>query len=456
MPIQKIQEEFTFFADRKLTIVVARIAIGGILINKPLHSFLFAALPLLYMLYVNLEQISSLAAVRIVGCTVLGVALIYGLAWILLRNSIRAGLVASLCVLVWYTWYHSAALTLIFPLAMLAVIDWGLKGRVEEIAVIFLNVISLFMAIFIVIMISLTGIRRDLHIGSTHASVPASHGPDVYFIVVDSLGSPKLLQERFGYNSQPFVVQLQQSGFQVGECRSTATETRDSLTAMLNGNPQLPYGYNRLVHPALRTTLESQGYSTWAFSTGWIWTEFMDADRYYQPAYGPMTEFEAFALTLTPLWSLIDLNVARGNMSRLRTLTLLEHLPDAAADPKAQFVFAHILPPHPPFVFGPNGETLDPVAFENSAWNFGDASNQEYLPELYDKGYVKQLQYMVKAIPPVLEKIIAASPNSIIILTGDHGPWYGKNDYENHAVLCATRGLKALDALDAVNEIIKK
>ena len=245
-------------------------------------------------------------------------------------------------------------------------------------------------------------------------------------------------------------------GFRVSDCRSPATDTKDSLTAMLNGDTQLPYTYYHLVHSALRTTLEQQGYSTWAFSTGWIWTEFLDADRYYQPAYGPMTEFEAFALTLTPLGSFINLDVARGKMSRLRALTLLSHLPDAAADPTAQFVFAHFLPPHPPFVFGPNGETLDPATFENSAWNFGDASNNEYLPKLYDKGYIEQLQYVEKALPPVLEKIIHVAPDSIIILTGDHGPWYGKNDYENHAVLCATHGLKAVNALDAVNEIINK
>jgi hypothetical protein len=425
------------------------------LVTKPFHPFLFAALPFLYMLYVNLDQVSSLAALRIVGLTVLGVALIYGLAWLLLHDSIRAGLAASLCVLLWYTCYHITALLLVLPLSMLAVINWKMKGRFEKIINLFLNMISICMTVFIVSMISLTGVRRDLHLGN-HSNLPASHSPDVYFIVLDSFGSPALLQERFGYNAQPFVAQLQQLGFRVRDCRSPATDTKDSLTAMLNGDTKLPYTYDHLVHSALRTTLERQGYSTWAFSTGWIWTEFLDADRYYQPAYGPMTEFEAFALTLTPLRSFIDLNVARGRMTRLRALSLLAHLPDAASDPTAQFVFAHFIPPHPPFVFGPNGETLDPAIFENSAWNFGDASNNEYLPKLYDKGYIGQLQYVEKALPPVLEKIIHAAPESIIILTGDHGPWYGKNDYENHAVLCATHGLKAVNALDAVNEIIDK
>jgi hypothetical protein len=405
------------------------------------------------MLYVNLDQVSSLAALRIVGLTVLGVALIYWLALLALHNSIRAGLAASLCVLIWYTWYHATALILVIPLSILAVINWRVKGHVEEIINCFLNAVSICMTLFIVIMISLTGFRRDLHIGNP-SRVPASYSPDVYFIVVDSFGSPALLQERFGYDAQPFVVELQQLGFHASECRSPGTNTKDSLTAMLNGNPQLPYTYDHLVHSALRTTLEQKGYATWAFSTGFIWTEFMDANRYYQPAFGPMTEFEAFALTVTPLRGLIDLNAEWGKMTRLRALSLLENLPDSAADPKAQFVFAHIIQPHPPFVFGPNGETLHPSALEYSAWIYSDSPNQGNWVEPYDKGYIGQLQYVEKALPPVLEKIIRIAPDSIIILTGDHGPWYGKNDYESHAVLCATRGLKAVNALDAVNEII--
>jgi hypothetical protein len=423
--------------------------------SKPIHPFLIAPLPLLYMLYVNLDQVHSLAATRIVSLTVLGVAVIYGLAWLLLRKPIRAGMVASFCVLLWYNWNLLAFLVLVVLLVVLAAVVWKRKGRIESIINFFLNAVSISLTVFLVFMIAVIGLRRDLHIFSRHVA-PNKNLPDVYFIVLDSYGASSVLQERFGYNNQPFITQLQQMGFRVGECLSTATLTDESLTAILNSDPKLTYSYDRLVHSALRTTLEKRGYSTWAFSTGWIWTEFMDADRYYMPAYGPLTEFEAFALTLTPLRSLIDLDAARGNMTRLRALTLLAHLPDAAADPGAQFIFTHIVQPHPPFVFGPNGETLNPSALENSAWNFGDKLDQEFLPDFYARGYIGQLQYLETRLLPILEQIVNTSPESIIILTGDHGPWYGKNDYQTHAVLCSTRGLESMNALDAVNEIMIK
>jgi hypothetical protein len=44
----------------------------------------------------------------------------------------------------------------------------------------------------------------------------------------------------------------------------------------------------------------------------------------------------------------------------------------------------------------------------------------------------------------------------MIILAGDHGPWYGEDDFEAHALLCATPGLEAVNTLDAVNEITDK
>ena len=47
-------------------------------------------------------------------------------------------------------------------------------------------------------------------------------------------------------------------------------------------------------------------------------------------------------------------------MTRERTLYLFDTLPEIARDRAPTFTFAHILAPHPPFVFGANGEDVSP------------------------------------------------------------------------------------------------
>jgi hypothetical protein len=78
----------------------------------------------------------------------------------------------------------------------------------------------------------------------------------------------------------------------------------------------------------------------------------------------------------------------------------LERLP---ATPGPIFVFAHIVSPHKPFVFGPNGEPVAEGIDEKTA-------------------YRDQVTYLNSRILPLLQKIISNSPTPpIIIVQGDHG-----------------------------------
>ncbi len=47
-------------------------------------------------------------------------------------------------------------------------------------------------------------------------------------------------------------------------------------------------------------------------------------------------------------------------MARERILYLLDTVPQVAGDRAPTFTFAHILSPHPPFIFGENGEDVLP------------------------------------------------------------------------------------------------
>jgi hypothetical protein len=75
-----------------------------------------------------------------------------------------------------------------------------------------------------------------------------------------------------------------------------------------------------------------------------------------------------------------------------------------------QFVFAHLVVPHLPYTFGPNGEV---PAFQGK-----DATYEEIAA-----AYVDQVKFVNKEILAVVDTLLKnSSPAPVIILQGDHGP----------------------------------
>ena len=76
---------------------------------------------------------------------------------------------------------------------------------------------------------------------------------------------------------------------------------------------------------------------------------------------------------------------------------------------KPIFAFIHILLPHPPNIFGPNGESVTPgIPISSEIWDEKIA-------------YIDQLKFANKEITKVIEKILDKNEKSIIILQSDHG-----------------------------------
>ena len=98
----------------------------------------------------------------------------------------------------------------------------------------------------------------------------------------------------------------------------------------------------------------------------------------------------------------------------LYTLNRLERL-GGLAGPK--FVFVHILAPHNPFVFGPNGEYLE----RQTPFTLND-DRDVIAMEDYAKGYVGQVTYLNQRMLSVIDAILAESAQTpIILIQGDHG-----------------------------------
>jgi len=262
--------------------------------------------------------------------------------------------------------------------------------------------------------------------------------PDIYYIILDAYSRDDFLLSAFQFNNSPFLTSLEQMGFYIARCsQSNYSQTKLSTSTTLNLN-YLETFYDREVEGEIRQTknidkyiknsearviLQDLGYQTVAFETGWGITQFTDADYYIsrenknsgKPGlFSPLNEFEAlfihssalsFVIAVFPPLAdiLLPFFVYPNQNHReivLFTLDQLERIPSLQG-PK--FVFAHILSPHKPFVFGPNGELL-------------------IKEPSYRKGYPNQIIYLNKRIEHLVKQIIQNSAiPPIIILQGDHG-----------------------------------
>jgi hypothetical protein len=108
----------------------------------------------------------------------------------------------------------------------------------------------------------------------------------------------------------------------------------------------------------------SLGYTTVAFETGFYFSQLSNLDIFYTPERKGFNEFEILYVRTTMARLLDDAGWLRRfhytPEDRKRELILfdLEKLQELPAMPGPKFVFAHLVIPHQPFVFGPEGEPL--------------------------------------------------------------------------------------------------
>jgi hypothetical protein len=271
----------------------------------------------------------------------------------------------------------------------------------------------------------------------------ASQRPDVYYIILDAYTREDTLQAMYGFDNREFIENLEGLGFYVPECsQSNYPATYYSLLSALNmefvqSSLKLSEITSEeklasfLLNNNFRKFLEEQGYNIVAFESGAYWSEFKDADYYLSfeessekwlgdwIAVNVITDFEILLLETTLVSVLEDSDIfdsqfkvteARYQKKRMIIQYSLEQLKYVHNIPGPKFVFAHVLSPHRPFIFGPNGEELIP-----------DDEPKDDLD--YAEGYTNQVTFINSQIFPVLKSIIRESKTPpIIILQGDHGP----------------------------------
>jgi hypothetical protein len=282
---------------------------------------------------------------------------------------------------------------------------------------------------------------------------PAVQGvtPDIYYIILDGYGRADMLQTLHGFDNSAFVESLEKRGFVVASnSQSNYARTLLSLSSSLNmqyldhmsaamGDSELWWPVsNTLQHSEVRSILESWGYKTVFFANNSDYSDIRDGDIYEKPFPIQLDNFSGLFLYQTNLGLLAEiepLGIADLSYDTHRQIILhnFERLPKVAAIEGPKYVFAHIIAPHPPYVFDRAGNPMEPD------YPFTLSVEER-------KGYIEQLQFINLKILETIDGILANSDAPpIIIIQGDHGPGTMTNHnspehsclYERYSILNA-------------------
>jgi hypothetical protein len=259
--------------------------------------------------------------------------------------------------------------------------------------------------------------------------------PDIYYIILDGFARQDVLKRYYNEDNAWFLDSLQSLGFRINpESRANYGQTLMSLASSLNTSyleelvPQservaedrrvLP---ELIQHNAVFDYLKTQGYRIVCIASGYSGTEVRGCDEYLAPTIS-VNDVENDYLEASLVRIVLDLVSPgwQGKFQRGRILFALNSLPIALHSTSPKMVFAHIVAPHPPFVFGPEGEIEDdvvPLLFDDGTSYVERAGKQEYINR-----YRRQIRFVEHAILKTLRTLLSMSTSEpLIILQSDHG-----------------------------------
>jgi len=262
--------------------------------------------------------------------------------------------------------------------------------------------------------------------------------------VLDAYGRSDVLQDIYDYDNSHFVNFLRSQGFFVAsQSRSNYLQTELSLSSALNltyldflstdpgkdSADRTPFA--RLIRRSrLRELLEQSGYTIVDISTGFRVTALEDADIFLEAPFGESTTLERLLMDTSGLVIIQDLLAALDRpplrpgyqAHRVRIAYGIEALGSVPSLPGPKFVMAHILVPHPPFVFDEHGN----AAREEHPFTLLDGSAYLGSDEEYIQGYRAQITYVDRVMEQAIAAILRESAEPpIILVQGDHGPGSG-------------------------------
>ena len=462
-----------------------------------LHPLMLAIYPILFLFSHNIGELSAQVILLPILISVLATLVLWAVLKKVFSSLEKAALLTSLALFLFFSYGHFEKLlgnvkwvvagvwlgpTKLLSFAWLVIIAaavYGLSKSKKSFPALtrFLNLITAFLVVWTLFNSGLFYFKhyRD----QSPTPVPAvmferpvaagAEDPDIYYIVLDEYLRSDMLQQLYHFDNSAFIRELEQRGFYVAKAsRSNYAHTALSVASSLNlryvneeaerlaasgSRSRIPLA--RLINDSqLAKFLRGRGYQFIAMNSGYWGTRIESADEYLS---GGNDEFfnqlaNTSLLSLEQdvnkrLWgkSLYDSYMTR--MQRRRILNVFEQLEKIPERPAAKLVFAHLVSPHPPFIFGANGEV---VLFNAKLGLFADDAagligHDDMTHDLFKKRYTDQVRYLNQRLLQTVDVIRSRSHRPVlIILQGDHGPrslsdWEGSEQLSRRQLMLMER-----------------
>jgi hypothetical protein len=445
---------------------------------KPLRfaipTILLAAFPVLFLYRYNLGEVSGwkTIALPLTLSVVVSILITAGLSVGIVEPLRRA--VCSSAVVIFIFFFGAFAdfadslsgvssiwmAFLIWSALGFALVIWVLRSR-KSFRILYLGILY-FAAFLVGSELLYIGAAFLFHPGEEPVDAPRfsetaanNEFPDIYHIVLDGYAGAQTLIEKFDDDNAEFLEHLKNNGFTiVGRSRSNYPVTFLSFASMLNldytsalriqipRDRRNPETLIQLIRAnSVSRHLREKGYKIVHFKTAWPGT----SNNFYatqtvdcfERTSDPGNVGSSFSLvwrrsTILRVFDsyLHDSTVADPSVNAFKCM--FAKLEESRTTSGPKYVFAHIMLPHPPYVFDEDGNRRKHSASSASSWR----------PEVE---YWAQLKYLNKRILRIVEAILAEPGyDPIIVIHSDHGPAFSGNAYSPEMLQERFRNLMAI------------
>ncbi len=294
------------------------------LVRIPFYVFFIGLYPVLFLWMANFNKIHNYVVPRSLLISTGFALAVFILTWLIIHPLPRAGLVAGVWLLLFFSYGHVFSLVdnaslfgFVYGRHRFMILVWGLLGIAGTVAVLrsrsnfreltrAANLVFAILTAFVLIQIGLSAggsaptKKNGTLQASTEGHIAASNiDRDIYYILIDGYGRSDLLSEDLNLDNQPFLDQLEGMGFIVPRCgMSNYTDTALSMSSIFNLDYVDQFGpsYEEIVtqdheklltpyiiHSLVREKFESMDYQWISYKSPYLFLDMPDSDTYLDP-----------------------------------------------------------------------------------------------------------------------------------------------------------------------------
>jgi hypothetical protein len=425
--------------------------------TMPLAPFLLVNQFIIQLVSINIDQILAEEIYLSLLVSNVFALIVYVFSRLIFRSWSKANAFSAMVIISFFSFGELAALIAFLRkinvrqanleailICALLIGLWGLLilkiNQTHHVNVIF-NLLSIVFMAQAVFHLSDNGFQITAFFNSQNVSPVASidtsdidvERPDIYYIILDGYGRQDILKEVYSVDNSDFLSTLRSKGFYIATAsNSNYIQTFLSIASSLemtyvqdmrlrdqpiSRRKQL---YEITSNSEVRRLLAESGYRMVAFQNSYS-LSITNADIYYDNV--PVRPFYSLVINATMLRMVVGEKLIGQSYDLHRdtiffTLDTLKTIPQKNGN---YFVFAHILLPHPPFVFTDDckiAEVDELFTLKDGSDYIAFHSQQQYID-----GYGKQVHCVNRLIIDAVSQILKTSKTPpIIVIQGDHGP----------------------------------